>query len=409
MISVQEARQRLLQNIHPTEKEVISIDQATGRVLADDVTSKVNKPPFNTSAMDGYAVQHKDTKNSPVTLKIVETLPAGEVSQRKLNPGEAARVFTGSQIPKGADAVVIQENCSNLDLEKEEITINIPVSLDQNIRKKGIDFKTGDKKLKAGHTLSPRDVALLAAMNITWVNVYKKPTIAILVTGSELALPGDEVHPGQIFSSNNFGLKAQIEKWGCIAIDLGIVSDDEVKIAEKISKVKSVDMIVISGGMSVGDHDLVKSSLTKVGLSLDFWKVAMQPGKPLMFGEINKIPLLGLPGNPVSSFVCTMLFLRSAIQTMLNLDIIIPHLTALISDDMPPNKNREQYVRATLSSDRNGNLIAVPFINQDSSLLSILAECDCLIVREPNAPALQKNDKVKIVLISHLDVLEKNQ
>ncbi len=343
--------------------------------------------------MDGYAVRSIDTAAPPARLKLIGTAPAGKPFAGIVRPGETVRLFTGSAVPDGADAIVIQENTK---ADGDFIVMDSASPPGKHIRVAGLDFKTGDILLRAGKRLTARDVSLIAAADWPRVAVRKKPVIAVAATGDELSRPGEPRKPGGIVSSSVYGLFALIEKWGGIPRDLGIVPDTAEAVAAIAQSAGGADLIVTTGGASVGDYDLVQSALGPQGFALDFWKIAMRPGKPLIFGHLKDTPLLGLPGNPASTLVCAHLFLKPAIAALLGISAEEALLTARLTAPLKANDTRQDYIRAVLEM-RAGEPWAAPFPLQDSSMLRPMAEASCLIVRAPNAPAAAAGDGVYVL------------
>lgn len=398
MIPVAEARARVIAAAKKLPAEQIALAGALGRVLAEDVRARRTQPPLPVSAMDGYAVRAADVAKIPATLKVIGTVPAGKAYDGAVGPGQAVRIFTGAPVPAGADTIVIQENTRAADSTVEVIDGQAPKG--RFIRPAGLDFREGDVLLPAGRVLTARDVGLAAGMNVPWLKVTRKPRIALLATGDEIVMPGDPVGANQIVSSNALALAAFIVASGGEAIDLGIAPDEEDGLRVMAEGAEGADMLVTTGGASVGDHDLVQRVLGNVGLEVDFWKIAMRPGKPLIFGHIGKTLLLGLPGNPVSALVCATLFLRPAIGAMLGArDIDPPPATAELTDGLPQNDEREDYLRGRISRGPDGRLRVTAFdrSKQDSSVFSGLAAADALVVRPPHAPAAKAGDIVAIV------------
>ncbi|HJW40605.1 MAG TPA: molybdopterin molybdotransferase MoeA, partial [Rhizomicrobium sp.] len=303
--------------------------------------------------------------------------------------------FTGGVVPQGADSIVIQEDAS---ANGDRVTLNIAAIPSQHIRTAGLDFRKGDVLVPAGKRLSARDLSLIAAGDIAQVHVRRRPRVFVVATGDELSLPGAPREPGGIVASSGYALAAMIARWGGDAVDLGILPDTAEAVASIADKAKGADLIVTLGGASVGEHDLVQKALGPRGFALDFWKIAMRPGKPLIFGRLGATPLLGLPGNPVSTLVCAMLFLRPAIGAMLGKTDDERLLTARLIGDLKENDSRQDYVRARLET-LDGELCAEPFAIQDSSMLSVLARADGLIVRPPHAPATPAGEKVSILML----------
>jgi molybdopterin molybdotransferase len=392
MIAVGEAVQRIVSSAAPLEDEIIPLGNAHRRVLAQAVLARRTQPPAPVSAMDGYAVRLADAGQAPVTLRVVGTSPAGHPFGGDLGPGEAVRIFTGGAVPMGADAIVIQEDA---EAEDDRVTLRVPAS-PRHIRKAGLDFHTGDLLAKNGRKLGARDLALLAAGDIATVAVRRKPVIAFAATGDELARPGEWHRAGCIVASTGYALGALIDSWGGIALDLGILPDS-VEALQQIPELASrADAVVTMGGASVGDHDLVQSALAPRGLALDFWKIAMRPGKPLIFGALNGKPLLGLPGNPVSGYVCALLFLQPLIAAFLGLPFDQPLEAARLAHPLRENDSRQDYIRARLFR-HDGELWTEPFTLQDSSMQTSLAAADALIVRSPHAAIAQEGERVDVI------------
>jgi molybdopterin molybdotransferase len=391
MISVAEAEARIIAALCTTENEIVAIGEAAGRVLATAATAKFDQPPAPVSAMDGYAVRADDTTGLPASLRVIGASPAGHPFAGGVNEGEAVRIFTGGVVPSGADAIVIQEDT---DARADSVLIKSSAKPGQHVRKAGLDFAKGSVLAAAGKRLTARDVALLAAGDVASVSVRRKPMIAFAATGDELSRPGEARKRGGIVASSGYGLAEMIARWGGEARDLGIFPDT----AEAIARIADADadLIVTLGGASVGDHDLVQKALGPKGFALDFWKIAMRPGKPLIFGKLGATPLLGLPGNPVSSLVCAMLFLKPAIAALLGTDPKSELLTAKLISDLPKNDQRQDYLRARTEI-RAGGLCVEAFAIQDSSMLSILAKANALIVRPPSAPIAKAGDRVSIL------------
>ena len=394
MIPVDEARGRILAELKPVGIEEVPLLEAQGRVLAEDVRARLTQPPWPVSAMDGYAVRAADAATVPVTLTIAGAVPAGSAYDRTVKAGEAVRIFTGAPVPDGADAVVIQEDT---EASGGTVTVKEVARVGRHIRVAGLDFKAGEVGVAAGHRLTARDVGLTAAMNVPWLRVRRRPRIAILATGDEIARPGDPVGPNQIVSSNSYALAAVVQALGAEPVVLGIAKDTVEDTIAKVEGARGTDLLVTTGGASVGDHDLVQKALATRGLAVDFWKIAMRPGKPLMWGRLGDLPVLGLPGNPVSTLVCALIFLKPAIETLAGLDAKTASLVeARLGADLASNDHRQDYLRATLSPD-SGMPTATPFPKQDSSMMSLLSKSDGLIVRPPKDPARKAGDSVRVL------------
>jgi molybdopterin molybdotransferase len=397
MRSVEDARAQILSVFAPLPAEVVSVERALGRVLAEHVTARVTQPPRDVSAMDGYAVRAADIADAPVRLRVVGEVPAGGDFDRPIGRGEAVRIFTGAPLPQGADTIVIQENAAR---DGDAVAVQQAEPLGRWVRPAGLDFQAGSVGLPAGRKLTARDVGLAAAMNRPWLSVRRKPRVAVLATGNEVVLPGEDLGPSQIVSSNGYALSALVEACGGEPLHLGVAPDTRDGLRQMLAGAAAADLLLTSGGVSVGAHDLVQDVLRELGAELGFWKIAMRPGKPLMLADLNGTPVLGLPGNPVSGLVCSTLFVRPAIDRMLGRDVPAePRMTALAGRDLDANGPRQDYMRCTLARDGDGNRVATPFAKQDSSMLSRLAEADALLVRAPHAPALSKGEPVEVVPI----------
>jgi molybdopterin molybdotransferase len=394
MISVEAARDRILGTLQPLGSEVVSLPAALGRVLAEDVVARLSQPPAAVSAMDGYAVRGADLGAIPARLRVLGEVTAGTGDPGAIGPGEAARIFTGGALPAGADTIVIQEDA---DREGDWVSVREATPTGAYVRRAGLDFAAGELGLPRGRLLTARDVGLAAAMNWPWLRVTRRPRVAILATGDEVVMPGEPVASGQIVSSNGLALAGFVTACGGEPLALGVVGDDRGAIGAMAAAARGADLLVTTGGASVGEHDLVRAALGDQGLDLDFWKIAMRPGKPLLFGRLAGTPVLGLPGNPVSALVCAAIFLRPALQRLLGLPAGEDRLArARLGAPLPPNDRRQDYLRARLSR-RDGVAVATPFPLQDSSMMSRLAWADCLIVRPPLAPALAAGETVEIL------------
>jgi molybdopterin molybdotransferase len=395
LMPVEEAAMRVVAGLEPVAPEIISVSEALGRVLAEPVLPRRTQPPHDLSAMDGWAVRAADVEILPARLKVIGTAPAGHRFDGEVGRGEAVRIFTGGFLPAGADTVVLQEDTH---FEAGVVEVREAGRLGRHVRKAGIDFVEGQEGLPAGRLVSARDVGLLAAMNVPWVAVRRRPRVAILATGDELVRPGDPVGPAQIISSNSLAVAGIVRAHGAEAIDLGIARDEETALVAAARRAEVADLLVTIGGASVGEHDLVQRALGAAGLQVDFWKIAMRPGKPLMFGRMARLPVLGLPGNPVSAMVCALLFMRPMLDGLLGMaPRARPHRTARLGSALGANDRRQDYLRARLEPDADGRAVAFPFPSQDSSLVSVLAAADCLLVRPPHAPPAAVGDEVEII------------
>lgn len=398
LLPVSDARARILDGASMLAAEAVSLPEANGRTLAADLVARRTQPPFNASAMDGYAVRGADATEGAI-LKIIGEAPAGRAFAGAVGPGESVRIFTGAPVPEGADTVLIQENAEALP--GGEVRVIEAPATGRNIRTVGLDFRDGETLLKAGQRLDWRHIALAAAMNYPDLQVARRPRVAILATGDELVAPGGSPRADQIIASNSYGLAALVTAAGGEAIDLGIAPDDRDDLIARIQSTitREIDVLVTLGGASVGDHDLVREALAASGLDLAFWKIAMRPGKPLMFGRLGKTRVLGLPGNPVSSLVGGVLFLRPLISALLGRDIGDEPLVeqAILATDVKANDSRADYLRATLASGTDGLPRVTPFETQDSAMLSRFVAADCLLLRAPHAPAGRTGDRVEII------------
>jgi len=399
MLPVIEAQQRILAVFSPLVGEVIGIDRALGRVLAEPVVARLSQPPAAVSAMDGYAVRAADLGTLPASLRVIGTVAAGIAPAMSLKAGEAARIFTGAVLPQGGDTIVIQENC---DRDGDTVVVREgTTNLGQHVRAEGNDFRLGAVGLEAGRLLSARDIALAAAMNWPNVTVSRRPRVALLSTGDELQHPGEPLGPAQIIASNGIGLAAFVTACGGDAINLGIARDNMADLHRALDGARGADVLVTTGGASVGELDLIQQALKDKGAKLDFWKIAMRPGKPVMFGTLGDLPVLGLPGNPVSALVTATLLLRPIIQKLLGQKgIDTAPAFARLGTALKANDQRQDYLRATLTRGADGGLVASPFPKQDSAMLSLIAKADALIIRPPHAPAAQEGDVTEILPLS---------
>jgi len=394
MIPVVEALKTILADLQPVAVEEIPVISGLGRVLAEDVSANLTYPPSDISAMDGYAVKAADTSPSPASFQQIGVSQAGSGFGGTISNGETVRIFTGAPIPDGADAVVIQENT---ETDGTIINVRESVSAGSFVRSAGLDFSTGEIMRRAGDRLTARDLGMLAAANIAVLPVYRKPRVAYLATGDELVMPGGDLGPDQIISSNSIAMDAYIRAFGGEPVSLGIARDTADSLRDALSGMKDIDLLVTMGGASVGDFDLVQSVMGDEGLELGFYKVAMRPGKPLIFGNFKGVPMLGLPGNPVSASVTALLFMGPAINRLSGGTGETAVRRARLGRDLPANDRRQDYLRATLTHDETGALVATPFERQDSSMMKRLADSECLVVRPPHADAAENGAEVEIV------------
>lgn len=399
LLSVAEARARILNGVAKVRNtETVALARAAGRTLAEDLAARRTQPPKAVSAMDGYAVRSSDVAALPVRLKVTGESTAGHAFAGSIEPGETVRIFTGAPVPDGCDTILIQEaaRADGAFIEPLE-----PVAAGRHIRAKGIDFAEGEVLLAAGTRLVPPSIALAAAMNFAEVPVVRRPRVAILATGDELVRPGDAIGPDQIIASNSFAIAALVEAAGGEALDLGIAKDDLPALEEGIraARESKADLLVTSGGASVGDHDLVKPALARQGMELNFWKVAMRPGKPLLHGRLGEMIILGLPGNPAAAFVTGLIFLVPLVRALCGDPDAGRERSepAVLGKALRANNSRQDYLRATLQSSKTGLPVATPFELQDSSLLRVLAHSQCLIVREPHAKPAAAGDLCRVI------------
>jgi molybdopterin molybdotransferase len=395
VISVEEALSRLLKPLDKLPPEQVSIADGLGRVLAENVAARRTQPPFAVSAMDGYAVRAEDLTTVPVELRIIAEVPAGAGFGGLVGAGETARIFTGAPLPAGTDTIVIQEDTER---EGDRVRVLEGAPRGRYVRREGLDFGESEVLLQAGRRLTARDIGLLAAMNRPWLLVHRRPRIGVLSTGDEIVMPGDPIGPHQIVSSNSLALAAFVTACGGIPVSAGNAPDDPEALRRIAAATSGVDLLVTTGGASVGEHDLVREALATDGLELDFWQIAMRPGKPLMVGRYRGTPMVGLPGNPVSTLVCALLFLRPALERLSGAAPAAEAApTARLGVALGKNDRRQDYLRSRLARATDGTLEVFPFAAQDSSMMRLLAEADCLVVRPPHAPAIAAGAIVPIV------------
>ena len=393
LLPVADALARILRLVEPVGTEQVPLAAAAGRVLATDVVATRDQPPFAASAMDGYAVRVADA-SAGATLLVTGEAAAGNGSNQKVGSGEAVRIFTGAPVPAGADAILIQENARR-DGDRVKVT-EAPTAW-AHIRPAGMDFAAGFT-LSAPRRLTGREAALLAAMNVASITVRRRPVVALIPTGDELVAPGETPGPGQIVSSNDIGLAAMLAAAGAQPLPCPIARDNRTSLLKALDAAREADIIVTLGGASVGDHDLVAGVFGEAGLEIDFYKIAMRPGKPLMAGRIGGNVMMGLPGNPVSAMVCGEIFLRPAIDAALGLPAG-PRATrpAFLSHDLPANGPREHYMRATVTLAADGMMRCAVAENQDSSLVTTLARANALAIRAPNAAAARAGSVIRCI------------
>ena len=397
LMPVTEALSAVLAGAEPLPEEMVALDAAHHRVLARDVAARRTQPPQAMSAMDGYAVRAADASNVAARLKVIGEVAAGRPFDKTVGAGEAVRIFTGGVIPEGADAVIIQEDTV---AEGGGITITEAAVAGRHIRPAGVDFRQGDVLLARGIRLTDRDLSLAAGMNYPELAVRRRPKVAILATGDELVMPGSTPGPGQIVYSNGYALRALARAEGAETIDLGIAADTVEATTQGIRRARDsgADILVTTGGASVGDHDLIAPALAEAGIALSFHRIAMRPGRPMLLGLTEGMRVLGLPGNPVSAFVCAFLFLLPLLRKLQGRTDLLPEAEkAALGRALEQNDHRQDFLRAKLARGADGGLIATPFKLQDSSMLSVLHAADCLIVRPPHAPAAAEGSPCEVL------------
>lgn len=400
MISVDEAEARIRAAVAPLPMEWVPLEAAFGRTLARDLRALRDQPAGAISAMDGYAVRARDLADGG-SVRIAAAIAAGSPAPAPLAPGTAARIYTGGLVPDGADAILIQENAV---VDDDRLRTADPPTPGQFVRARGLDFATGEVLLRAGAELTARRVGLAATMGHGHLPVHRRPRVGIAATGDELRRPGTALATHEIPNSNALTIAGIVRAFGGEAIDLGIVTDDRAALTDLAARAAGLDLLVTSGGASVGAHDLVAAALGEAGLALDFWKIAMRPGKPLLFGRLGAVPVLGLPGNPVSTAVCSLIFLRAAIDRLAGRpDRPLPSLSCRLATPLAANDARQDYVRATWAADpAGGPALVTPATRQDSSMLATLAASDVLVIRPPHDPAKPAGAAVDVIPLERL-------
>jgi molybdopterin molybdotransferase len=397
LMPVSDALAAVLAGVEPVPEEMVALEAAFHRVLARDVAARRTQPPQAMSAMDGYAVRASDAAEVDAQLTVIGEVAAGRPFAGTVGAGEAVRIFTGGVVPDGADAVVIQEDTV---AEGKRITVKEAATVGRHIRPAGVDFREGDVLLRSGTRLTERDLALAAGLNHPRLPVRRRPKIAILATGDELVMPGATPGAGQIVYSNGYALHALARSEGAETTDLGIAADTVAATTAGIRRAREsgADILITTGGASVGDHDLVKPALEAEGIAMAFWKIAMRPGKPMMHGHLGAMRVIGLPGNPVSSYVCGFLFMVPLIRALAGRSIVHHRRErAVLGRDVGPNDMREDYLRARLEEREDGTLMAVPVNHQDSSLLANLAAAQAFLVRAPFAPKAEAGSPCEVL------------
>ncbi len=400
MISLEEALHRILDAIHPIGLEKIHILDALGRVIGEDVVASRDLPPKNNSAMDGYALRWSDTggatRENPVILEVVEDIPAGSIPRKAVGKGQAARIMTGAPIPDGADAVMRME-----DTEKDgrKVRIFTEAAEGQDIRAAGEDVRRGEKVVSLGDIVRPAEIGMLAALGRSFIPVYQRPLVAVLATGDELVDVDEPPSPWQIISSNSYALAAQIQDCGAVPLQIGIAKDTREDLTAKLASARRADLILSSGGVSVGDYDLVKDIMKEVGNRMQFWQVAMRPGKPLAFGALNDVPLFGLPGNPVSSMVSFEQFVRPSILKMMgHRNLFRKTVEAELREAIRKKKGVRHFIRARVRFE-SGRYVAVTTGEQGSGILKSMVQANGLIVLPEETTSVNVGDTVTVQLI----------
>lgn len=399
LLPIANALARVLDHAVPLPPERVFLDEAHRRTLAEDMHALRTQPPDNVSAMDGYAARAADIASVPAELTVTGEIAAGKPTEAYVGPGEAIRIFTGGIVPAGADTIVVQES---VERHGARIRVNTVSDIGKHIRRAGLDFRAGDVLLRKGRMLSGRDLSLAAAANHPALPVIRRPRIALFATGDELVAPGSEPGPGQIVYSNGYAIAALARSEGALVENLGVVADrlEDTIAAVRRARDSGAEILVTTGGASVGDYDLVQKAFAAEGMSLSFWKIALRPGRPLMHGRLGGMHVLGLPGNPVSAFVCSFLFLVPLLRRLSGrIDEIPDFESAVLGCDLRANDERADYLRATLTIDSEGALVATPFPEQDSSMLQALSRADCLVLREPMTPAAKAGDRCRVLKI----------
>ncbi len=401
MIPVAEAEARIRAALSPLPTAWVGVAQAAGRVLAERLAARRDQPAADISAMDGYAVRAAEAVAGAV-LTVEGEAAAGSLGGPALAPGTARRIFTGGLVPDGADTILIQEHAER---DMDAVRVVEAAAAGRHIRRRAEDFETGAVLLEPGRRLGARDLGLVVSLGHGSVPVYRRPRVGIAGTGNELVPPGVPTTAAEVPNANAVAVGAAVEAFGAEAVDLGIVRDTPEALAALAERAAGLDLLVTTGGASVGEHDLVRSALGAVGLELDFWKIAMRPGKPLLFGRMGAVPVLGLPGNPVSALVCTLLFVRVAIDALSGRpEGPLPLVPARLADALPANEQRQDFLRATFepAPTCDGLPLVRAARRQDSSMLATLAGAEALIVRAPHAPAMPKDSLVKVVHLARL-------
>ena len=401
MITVKEAQNRIISNKILLNTETIKVKDSLGRVTCNNIKSKVFNPPNDVSAMDGYALKFKDAiKIKSNQINIVGESSAGKPYKKSIKDSQCIKISTGATIPNGVNCILLKEKIK--ETNGKIFYINQNIKKGEYIRKKGLNFNKNDLLIRKNHIITSRDIGIITSANYSNIKVYKKPIVSVLSTGNELRNAGKRIGNSLIISSNSSTLGSLIKSAGGKFIDLGIAKDNKASLKLKILKSKGSNILLTSGGISVGEHDLVQSTLIELGMKVIFWKIAMKPGKPLMFGKLNNMLVLCFPGNPVSTFVGSIIFLLPLINSLLNINSKLPITEAVLSRDLKKNDAREEYMRTKLSYSRNNEIIARPYLRQDSSMSYYLAKSDGLIIRKPYDRALKAGKKVLVIPFSKI-------
>jgi molybdopterin molybdotransferase len=400
MISFDEALNNILSHIHALGLEKVSLLESLGRVIAEDIYANRDIPPLDNSAMDGYALKFEDVQKAspdhPVRLEVIEDLPAGFISKKKLEKGKAIRIMTGAPIPKGADAVIPVEETKK---EDGSVLIFKAAVLGENIRKSGEDVKKSDRVISKGDTIRPAEVGMLASVGRSFVSVYQKPLVAILCTGDELVDVDGELDEVKIISSNSYTLAAQVKDCGAIPVQLGIAKDRKKEIEEKLRQGIRADVLISSAGISVGDYDFVKEVMKNLGMEMVFWKVAMRPGAPLAFGTIGEKPVFGLPGNPVSSMISFEQFVRPSLLKMMgHRQLFRPVIEAILKEEIRKISGRRYFIRGSVSFEKDQYFVTTTG-EQGSGILRSMVKANGLIIIPEDQEIARAGDKVKVQLL----------
>jgi molybdopterin molybdotransferase len=400
MITVEEALEKILSHIQPLGSEKVSILEALGRVIAEDIYADRDIPPLDNSGMDGYAVRSEDIRNAdqnhPVRLEVIEDLPAGFISTKTVGKKQAIRIMTGAPIPRGADTIVPVE-----ETKKEDGFVSIfkTFASGERIRKAGEDVKKGERVIFIGDLIRPAEVGMLASVGRSFVSVYQRPLVAILCTGEELVDVDGDLAEGKIVSSNSYTLAAQVKDCGAISVQLGIAKDRKEEIKEKLLQGLRTDVLISSAGVSVGDYDFVREVLNDLGMEMVFWKVAMKPGMPLAFGTIEGKPVFGLPGNPVSSMVSFEQFVRPSLLKMMgHRQIFRPIIEAILKEEIHKEPGRRHFVRASVSFERDHYVVTITGA-QGSGILRSMVKANGLVVIPEDREIVRAGEKVRVQLL----------